>query len=62
MIDVAVTFKRATDAAICVNDGDRDIWLPLSQIESDEDLRTADEGDALELLVPEWLAKENGLI
>lgn len=62
MIDVTVTFKRATDKALLVNDGDRDIWLPLSQVKCDEDLRTADEGDVLELLVPEWLAKEKGLI
>ena len=61
-IEVAVLFKRATDKAVCVSDGDKDLWLPLSQVECDEDLSAFEPGDDLELLVPEWLAKEKGLI
>ena len=60
MIDVTVTFKHITDRAVLVNDGDKDVWLPLSQI--DYSFLDPEPGDTLELLVPEWLAKEKGLI
>jgi len=38
----------------------RDAWLPYSQIE--DGLETLEMGNHVELLVPEWLAKEKGLI
>jgi hypothetical protein len=61
-IEVSVIFKHNTDNAILVSDGDNDIWLPLSQIECDEDLSAFEPGDDIELLMPEWLAKEKGII
>lgn len=60
-IEVSVTFKHVTDRAVLVNDGDKDLWLPLSQIEPYEFCDT-EPGEAIELLVAEWLAKEKGLI
>ena len=60
MIDVTVIFKRITDRAVLVNDGDKDIWLPLSQV--DYHFCDPEPGDTLELLVPEWLAKEKGML
>lgn len=60
-IEVSVTFKRETDRAILINDGDKDIWLPKSQCSIDaEDF--PEDGETCELLVAEWLAKEKGLI
>lgn len=59
-IEVSVTFKRLSDRALLVNDGDKDIWLPLSMVEGD--FLEAEPGDTLELLLPEWMAKEKGMI
>ena len=59
-IEVSVTFKRFTAHSVMVNDGDRDVWLPLSQV--DYDFCDTDEGEVIELLMPEWLAKEKGMI
>lgn len=60
-IEVSVTFKHETDRAVLINDGDKDIWLPKSQIDI-EGGEFPEEGEACELLVAEWLAKEKGLI
>lgn len=60
-IEVSVTFKHETDRAVLINDGDKDIWLPKSQIEI-EGGEFPEEGEACELLVAEWLAKDKGLI
>jgi len=59
-IEVAVTFKRITDRAVLVNDGDKDVWLPLSQVEYD--FCDTEPGEAIEITVPEWIAKDKGLI
>jgi hypothetical protein len=59
-IEVAVTFKHITDRAVLVNDGDKDVWLPLSQVEYD--FCDTEPGEAIEIIVPEWIAKDKGLI
>lgn len=60
-VEVSVTFKRETDRAILVNDGDKDIWLPKSQCSiAAEDF--PEPGEAIEIEVAEWLAKEKGLL
>lgn len=59
-IEVAVTFKHITDRAVLVNDGDKDVWLPLSQVEYD--FCDTEPGEAIEIVVPEWIAKDKGLI
>jgi len=46
--------------AILFYDGFKDVWIPYSQIENDRDDLV--EGCELNLLIPEWLAKEKGLI
>ena len=60
-IEVSVMFKRESNLAVLVNDGDKDIWLPKSQIDV-EGGEFPEEGKSCELLVAEWLAKEKGLI
>jgi hypothetical protein len=58
-IDIAVTIRHQTDAAILVSDGSiRDekevmVWLPKSQVEINDDQT---------ITLPEWLALEKGLI
>jgi hypothetical protein len=55
-----VTVKHATDKAIlAVIDGKQE-WIPKSQIAADSEVQ--DDGDEGTLIIPEWLAKDKGLI
>jgi hypothetical protein len=58
-VDILMSIHRKTDSAILASDdGDRDnaVWLPLSQIEM------VSKGQWVEVTMPEWLAKDKGLI
>jgi len=61
MCEVAVTMKRETERAVLINDGDRDHWLPKSQIEA-EDGEFPEAGVSFTLRVAAWLAKDKGII
>lgn len=52
MIEIACEIVHETDRAVLVNDGDIEVWLPLSQVEVTD----------ASVLLPEWLAEERGLI
>ena len=54
LCDIACTIKRETDKAYFVSDGVTEVWLPKSQCEWDRDDQT--------MAMPEWLAKDKGLI
>lgn len=55
LFEVHVEIKRETGRAILVDAGLEDeIWLPKSQIEIDDEKGTVS--------IPEWLAKEKGLL
>ncbi len=60
LIDLTVHRHAQTAKAVRVSDDGEDskaVWLPLSQIEiGDED------GNHIEITLPEWLAKDKGLI
>lgn len=56
-VDVQVMHRRAE--SVLVDDGDTEVWLPLSKIEIDDD---ATDGDHTTISVPEWLAEERGLV
>lgn len=58
-------YINQTDKAILVyeDDPDHGFWLPKSQIEYDElEVDSAEAGDDIEINIPEWLAKQNGLL
>ncbi len=57
---IEVEVRHMTARAVLVNDGDRNTWLPYSQIE--DGMETLEVGKHVTLLVPEWLANEKGLI
>lgn len=60
LFDVVVQKLRETDKAVCVtDDGKREVWLPLSQIEIERKPGTT---DLYEVTLPTWLAKDKGLI
>lgn len=53
LIDIALDKKHETSAAFLVSDGVTECWLPKSQCEMNDDGT---------FTMPEWLAKEKGLI
>lgn len=60
LIDVCVELHHRTEKAVLVSDdGDTGgaVWLPLSQIEMEQM-----EGATYTVTLPEWLAKDKGLI
>lgn len=63
LCDLTLYFRRETAAAICISKTDEfnspQIWLPKSQIEYE-----FDRGSSTIVIVtlPEWLAREKGLI
>lgn len=54
LIDVAGQLKHETQAAYLFFDGSQEVWLPKSQCEWDSSDKT--------MTMPEWLAKDKGLI
>jgi len=57
MEELELELLRETPAAFLVTDGETECWLPKSQI------RVVDrEGKMLTVWVPEWLARNEGLI
>jgi hypothetical protein len=64
-IDVTVTVHHETASAWLVSDtGERDeaVWLPKSQARSEIEIDLSDGPVIADLSLPEWLAKEKGLI
>jgi len=61
MIEIYLEILHATDRALFVTDGSREdgVWLPKSQISLDFDVEP---GDGAEITMPEWLARDKGLI
>ena len=56
-LDLHVEIKRESTGAYLVTDGEVECWLPKSQV------RVLDlAGDLAELRIPEWLARNEGLI
>jgi len=60
-IEIFGLIKHKTDRAILFDHGEGEpVWIPLSQIENmDEELKV---NSNVELLIPEWLANEKGMI
>jgi len=58
MITITGEVRHETDYAILVDFGDPEaVWLPKSQLEDWPDV-----GDCDDVIMPEWLAKEKGVI
>lgn len=58
-VEFCVIIRRETDKAFLVQDGTKEIWIPKSQIELDQD---GGVGDTVVVTMPEWLAIEKELI
>lgn len=53
LTDIAAQLRHETDRAYLISDGATEVWLPKSQAERNDDGT---------FTLPEWLAREKGLI
>jgi len=49
---------RETSDAYLVSDGENEYWIPRSQVKSENQIGN----NEYELIIPEWLANEKGII
>lgn len=63
-VEVSVQFERMNNrqTSVFVEFEGRWIWLPASQITFDGDLPLVEQGEIIDVELPEWLAYEKGLI
>ena len=54
LVDIAGEIRHETEKAYLFYDGIKEIWIPKSQCQWDP--------DAKEMTMPEWIAKDKGLI
>lgn len=59
-VELGCFIKRETDKAILCDFGDKECWIPLSQVDDDSEIWQA--GEEGTIIVSEWIAKEKGLI
>lgn len=59
-VEIDCEIKAATMSAVKISDGDKEHWIPRSQIDTPDDEIIV--GSHMTLLVAEWLALRNGLI
>lgn len=59
-VDVEIKRNRFSEEAVLVSDGDREVWIPRSQIRDEDD--DLDEGVHTKIQVPRWLAESKGLV
>lgn len=57
--ELAVEILKKTDKAIFANDGTVKAWIPLSLIETDDEIEV---GETITISIPEWLGTENGFV
>ena len=57
-VEIDVGVRHETDKAYLVYDGKREVWIPKSQIVD----KLVQKGKIVQITLPEWLAKDKGLI
>lgn len=57
-VEIDVDVRHETDKAYLVYDGKREVWIPKSQITD----KLVQKGKIVQITLPEWLAKDKGLI
>lgn len=62
-VKIKVTLLGRTPLAIYINDGRRDVWLPLSQVEEEiKEPGAMGIPTTTTIVVKDWVAKEKGLL
>jgi hypothetical protein len=56
LIDMELEVRHVTERGVLVSDGEKEVWLPLSQVEINKETETT------VVTMPEWLAIEKELI
>ena len=59
-IEFCGEIKHETNYAYLVFDGSNDVWIPKSQLQ--ENPRQIGRENNWEFIIPEWLAKDKGII
>lgn len=59
-VEIAIDIKAMTEKAILIYDGDREVWIPLSQVTDYTD--EIEVGASITIFISEWLANEKGLL
>jgi hypothetical protein len=57
-VEFYAEIRRETEKAFCFFDGANEIWIPKSQVIRLDRLKGGD----CEVCIPEWLAKEKGIV
>lgn len=57
--ELAVEIVRKTDKAIFASDGIITAWVPLSLIETEDEIEV---GETVTILIPEWLGTDKGFV
>lgn len=57
-VEISVEVKIETPRALLVFDGQKDVWIPKSQIKD----QCEENGKITSIFISEWLATEKGLI
>jgi len=58
-VELELELLHQTDDAYLLSDGDTEAWVPRSLVSS---LEEGDDEDTVIVTIPEWLAKEKGLV
>lgn len=60
LVDIALDLRHETDKAFLVSSGGSEqVWLPKSQVDNSDNVKVNGSGV---FVMPEWLAKDKGLI
>ena len=57
--ELAVEIIKKTDMAIFASDGTVKAWIPLSLIETDDEIEV---GETITISIPEWLSADKGFV
>lgn len=58
LVEIDVEVIAETGKAMLVNDGEKQVWIPISQIKD----QCEENGKITSIFITEWLATEKGLI
>jgi len=53
--------RRSKDAVLVRNEDDKEVWLPISLVETDSDIFEFDGDEVFQISIPVWLAEEKGM-
>lgn len=55
-------YKTHTRYAVKVSDGEKEFWLPLSEIDFEPRIQDLANDEVFQISMPQWLAEEKGVV